>query len=215
MLRWADKGVGGLTAAGLRKFPPRAGMKSGARRYARREGESRLPDHARFEKLVMPHLNAGYNLARWLARDADDAADVVQDACLRAMRYIDSLNRGDARSWFLTIVRHAFYDWCGRNRPPELVHDDEAVAAAVDRSAIDPERAALRGSDAKALVDAVAGLPLVFREVLILREMEELSYRDIARVVDVPIGTVMSRLARARALLHGSRELRVISDAGR
>ncbi|HEX7327381.1 MAG TPA: sigma-70 family RNA polymerase sigma factor [Casimicrobiaceae bacterium] len=174
-----------------------------------------MPDHARFEKLVMPHLNAGYNLARWLARDADDAADVVQDACLRAMRYIDSLNRGDARSWFLTIVRHAFYDWCERNRPAELVHNDEAVAAAIDRAAIDPEQAVLRRSDAKTLTDAVAELPLAFREVLILREMEELSYKEIARVVGIPIGTVMSRLARARALLQGSQQLRVIVEAGR
>lgn len=174
-----------------------------------------MPDHARFEKLVMPHINAGYNLARWLARDADDASDVVQDACLRAMRYIDSLNRGNARSWFLTIVRHAFYDWCERNRPAELVHDDEAVAAAIDRSAIDPEQAVLRRSDAKVLIDALAELPLAFREVLILREMEELSYKEIARVVGIPIGTVMSRLARARALLQGSPQLRVISEAGR
>ena len=163
----------------------------------------------------MPHLNAGYNLARWLARDADDAADVVQDACLRAMRYGDSINRSDARSWFLTIVRHAFYDWCGRNRPTELVRDDEAVAAAADRSAVDPEQAAMRRSDAKVLAEALAGLPLVFREVLTLREMEELSYKEIARVVDVPIGTVMSRLARARAMLQGSPQLRMISEAGR
>lgn len=174
-----------------------------------------MPDHARFEKLVVPHLNAGYNLARWLARDADDAADVVQDACLRAMRYIDALNRSDARSWFLTIVRHAFYDWCGRNRPAELVRDEEAVAGAVDRAAVDPEQAALRRSDARVLADALAELPLAFREVLVLREMEELSYKEIARVVDIPIGTVMSRLARARAMLQGLPQLRVISETGR
>lgn len=205
-----------LTVAAQRLFPQRRGNKVG-RGPVRTVGEGRygLPDHARFEKLVMPHLNAGYNLARWLARDADDAADVVQDACLRAMRYIDSLNRGDARSWFLTIVRHAFYDWCERNRPAELVHNDEAVAAAIDRAAIDPEQAVLRRSDAKTLTDAVAELPLAFREVLILREMEELSYKEIARVVGIPIGTVMSRLARARALLQGSQQLRVIVEAGR
>jgi len=191
------------------------GMKSGFGRYYRAEKGKRLPDHARFERLVMPHLNAGYNLARWLARDADDAADVVQDACLRAMRYVDSMNRSDARSWFLTIVRHAFYDWCGRNRPAEFVRDDEAIAATPDRSAVDPEQAAVRRSDAKVLAEALAGLPLVFREVLILREMEELSYKEIARVVDAPIGTVMSRLARARAMLQGSPQLRMISEAGR
>jgi RNA polymerase sigma-70 factor, ECF subfamily len=174
-----------------------------------------LPDHARFEKLVMPHLGAGYNLARWLARDANDAEDVVQDACIRAMRYIDSMNRTDARAWFLTIVRHAFYDWCGRNRPAEIARDDDAVASAVDPSAVDPEQAVVRRAEAKVLADAVAELPLAFREVLILREMEELSYKEIARVVEIPIGTVMSRLSRARALLQGSPTLRAISEIGR
>lgn len=161
----------------------------------------------------MPHLNAGYNLARWLARDANDAEDVVQDACLRALKYIGSLNRGDARAWFLTIVRHAFYDWCERNRPAEIAHDNgTAIETAVDQAGIDPEQAALRRSESKLLADAVAGLPLAFREVLILREMEELSYKEIARIADIPIGTVMSRLARARALLQGSPRLRGIGD---
>jgi RNA polymerase sigma-70 factor (ECF subfamily) len=172
-----------------------------------------LSDHARFEKLVMPHLGAGYNLARWLARDANDAEDVVQDACMRAMKYIDSLTRSDARAWFLTIVRHAFYDWCGRNRPAEIARDDgSAIDAVVDPHAVDPEQAAVRRSDAKVLADAVAELPLAFREVLILREMEDLSYKEIARVADIPIGTVMSRLARARALLQGSPRLRAIAE---
>jgi RNA polymerase sigma-70 factor (ECF subfamily) len=173
-----------------------------------------LADHARFEELVMPHLGAGYNLARWLARDASDAEDIVQDACLRAMKYIGSLNRSDARAWFLTIVRNAFYDWCGRNRPAEILRDDgAAIDAAVDHDAIDPEQAAVRRSDAKVLADAVAELPLAFREVLILREMEDLSYKEIARIADIPIGTVMSRLSRARALLQGSPRLRAIADA--
>ena len=172
-----------------------------------------MSSHGHFERLVLPHLNAGYNLARWLTRDANDAEDVVQDACIRALKYIDSLNRSDARAWFLTIVRHAFYDWCARNRPPEMVHDDgTAIELAVDLTAVDPEQALLRRSESKALAEAVAELPLVFREVLILREMEELSYKQIAKVVDIPIGTVMSRLARARALLHGSPRLRAISE---
>ncbi len=161
----------------------------------------------------MPHLNAGYNLARWLTRDTNDAEDVVQDACVRALKYMRSLNRTDARAWFLTIVRHAFYDWCARNRPAEIVHDDgSAVEMAIDREAVDPEQALLRRSESKALAEAVEELPLVFREVLILREMEELSYKQIAKVVDIPIGTVMSRLARARALLHGSPRLRAIGE---
>jgi RNA polymerase sigma-70 factor (ECF subfamily) len=172
-----------------------------------------LANHARFEQLVMPHLGAGYNLARWLARDASDAEDIVQDACLRAMKYIDSLNRADARAWFLTIVRNAFYDWCGRNRPAEIARDDgRAIDAAIDHDAIDPEQAAMRRSDTKVLADAVAELPLAFREVLILREMEDLSYKEIARIADIPIGTVMSRLARARALLQGSPRLRAIAE---
>jgi RNA polymerase sigma-70 factor (ECF subfamily) len=159
----------------------------------------------------MPHLNAGYNLARWLARDAHDAEDVVQDACIRALKYIGSLSRADARAWFLTIVRHAFYDWCERNRPAEIARDDgSAIEAAVDHAAVDPEQAALRRAESKVLADAVAELPLAFREVLILREMEELSYKEIARIADIPIGTVMSRLARARALLQGSPRLRAI-----
>ena len=161
----------------------------------------------------MPHLNAGYNLARWLARDSHDAEDVVQDACVRALRYIGSLHAGDARAWFLTIVRHAFYDWCERNRPAEIAHDDgTALETAVDHAAVDPEQAALRRADARLLADALAELPLAFREVLILREMEELSYKEIARIADIPIGTVMSRLARARALLQGSPRLRAVGE---
>ena len=172
-----------------------------------------MSNHARFEQLVVPHLGAGYNLARWLARDAHDAEDIVQEACVRAMKYIDSLNRSDARAWFLAIVRHAFYDWCGRNRPAEIARDDgSAIDAAVDPDAVDPEQAAMRRSESKVLAEVVAELPLAFREVLILREMEDLSYKEIARVADIPVGSVMSRLARARALLQGSPRLRAIMD---
>ncbi|HLX27330.1 MAG TPA: sigma-70 family RNA polymerase sigma factor [Casimicrobiaceae bacterium] len=172
-----------------------------------------MSDHARFEELVLPHLGAAYNLARWLARDAHDAEDVVQDACIRAMKYIGSLNRSDARAWFLTIVRNAFYDWCERNRPAEIARDEgSALDAAVDHAAVDPEQAAVRHAESKVLADAMAELPLAFREVLILREMEELSYKEIARVTNIPIGTVMSRLARARALLQGSPRLRAIGE---
>ncbi|MEP7061003.1 MAG: sigma-70 family RNA polymerase sigma factor [Betaproteobacteria bacterium] len=168
-------------------------------------------EQKRFAELVLPHLDAGYNLARWLARNPHDAEDVVQDACLRALKYIGSLYDGDGKAWFLTIVRHAFYDWCGRNRPAEIVRDDgTAIEMAVDSAAIDPEQAALRNADSRLLADAVGALPLVFREVLILREIEELSYKEIARIVDIPIGTVMSRLARARGLLQHSPHLHAI-----
>ena len=167
-----------------------------------------LSEHTRFEELVLPHLDAGYNLARWLTRNVNDAEDVVQDACVRALKYVGTLRDGDARPWFLTIVRHAFYDWCKRNRPAEIVSDDgTAIDMAADDSAMEPERLALRSSDSRVLADAVASLPLVFREVLILRELEELSYKEIARIADIPIGTVMSRLARARSLLQRSPRL--------
>jgi RNA polymerase sigma-70 factor, ECF subfamily len=170
-----------------------------------------LSEHDRFSELVMPHLDASYNLARWLTRDADDAEDVVQDACLRAMKYVGSLHGTDARAWFLTIVRHAFYDWCRRNRPVEIAHDDgAAMDAAIANPAMGPEQLAMRGAESRALADALAALPLQFREVIVLRELEELSYKQIARVVEIPIGTVMSRLARGRSLLQRSPLLHAI-----
>lgn len=171
-----------------------------------------MPDPRRFETLVLPHLDAAYNLARWLTRDVHDAEDVVQEACLRALKYVDSLDGEGARAWLLTIVRHAFYDWRKRNRPAQIVADDgTAIDLAVDGSAIDPLDAAIRAAQSRSLADAITALPLVFREVLILREIEGLSYREIARIADIPIGTVMSRLARARALLQGSPLLRAIN----
>ena len=164
-----------------------------------------MSQHPRFEELVLPHLDAGYNMARWLTRNVNDAEDVVQDACVRALTYVGALHGSDGKAWFLTIVRHAFYDWCWRNRPAEIAHDDgTAIDLAIDPAAMDPQQAALRGAESRMLADAVAELPLIFREVLILRELEELSYKEIARIADVPIGTVMSRLARARGLLQRS-----------
>jgi len=188
------------------------GIRPSASESGRKARSKNLSDHARFEELVLPHLNAAYNLARWLARDANDAEDIVQDACIRALKYIGSLNDGSARAWFLTIVRNAFYDWCKRNRPAEIVRDDgTAIDTAVDPAAVDPEQAFLRNAESKALADAVAELPLVYREVLILREMEDLSYKEIARIADIPIGTVMSRLARARGLLQRSPLLHAVN----
>ena len=167
-----------------------------------------MADHTRLEKLVLPHLDAAYNLALWLTRDVNDAADVVQDACARALKYVGSLNGGSARAWFLTTVRHAFYDWCKRNRPAEIARDDgTALEMAVDPAAVDSEQAFLCTVESEALANAIAALPLAHREVLILRELEELSYKEIARIADISIGTVMSRLARARDLLQRSPQL--------
>jgi RNA polymerase sigma-70 factor, ECF subfamily len=171
-----------------------------------------LSDHTQFEERVLPHLNAAYNLARWLTRDVNDAEDVVQDACVRALKYVGSLNGSDARPWFLTIVRHAFYDWCKRNRPAAIARDDgTAIDMAIDPAAVDPEEVLLRIAESKALADAIEALPLAHREILILREQEELSYKQIARIAEIPIGTVMSRLARARGLLQRSPLLRAVN----
>ena len=159
----------------------------------------------------MPHLDAAYNLARWLTRDTHDAEDVVQDACIRALKYVHSLRGGEARAWFLTIVRNAFYDWLGRNRPAEIVSvEDNMIETTIDPAAVDPQQTAIRNAEMHALSDALAELPLQYREVLVLRELEELSYKEIARIADIPIGTVMSRLARARGLLQRSPTLHAI-----
>ena len=170
--------------------------------------EVHLPDgpaRSRCAELVLPHLNSAYNLARWLSRNDADAEDIVQDAFERALKYASGLQGTNAKAWFLTIVRHACYDWIGRNRPAELMRGDgtEAIDAAADPRPT-PEETAIAEADAQALVRAIAALPVGFREVLLLREQEDMSYRDIARVVDIPIGTVMSRLARARGLLRRS-----------
>jgi RNA polymerase sigma-70 factor (ECF subfamily) len=167
-----------------------------------------MSDSARFRDHVLPHLDAAANLARWLARNPHDADDVVQEACARALRYIGGLREGEARAWFLTIVRHAFYDWCARNRAAGAEPDGEALLGAMpDPAAIDPQEAAVRAGDARQLAGAVAALPPAFREVLVLRELEDCSYREIAAIVGVPVGTVMSRLARARSLLRLSPQL--------
>jgi RNA polymerase sigma-70 factor (ECF subfamily) len=159
----------------------------------------------RFAAQVLPHLDAAYNLARWLVRDGHDAQDVVQDAMLRALRHFDGL-RGDARPWLLAIVRNAAFAWLGARRPEEVALADDALDAALAAHAMhappaDPEALAIERADKRAIDAAIAALPLVFREAVVLRELEELPYRDIARITDVPVGTVMSRLARGRGLL--------------
>ncbi|HUN94210.1 MAG TPA: sigma-70 family RNA polymerase sigma factor [Burkholderiaceae bacterium] len=158
----------------------------------------------RFEALALPHLDAAYNLARWLARNDHDAADVVQDAFLRAYDAFGSLRGDNARPWLLAIVRNTCFSWLERNRPgaSHVVFDD-ALHGGTDPDA-DPERVALRAEDRARIDRALAGLPIAFREVIVLRELEDLSYREIAQVLDVPIGTVMSRLARARRLMAES-----------
>lgn len=166
---------------------------------------------ARFARLLLPHLGAAYRLARWLVRAHEDAEDVVQDAYLQAHRAFDSLRgEAEARPWLLTIVRHSAYGWLrARQRLPQLEQFDEAlhepavhVAGAEEApAAANPEALLLRREDTARLHAAVDALPLVFREVLVLREFEGLSYREIATLLGVPAGTVMSRLSRARQQL--------------
>ena len=162
-------------------------------------------DRRRFASLALPHLDAAYNLARWFTHDDQDAQDVVQDATLRALRYFGSFRGDQIRPWLLQIVRHTCYTWLAKNRPADVVALDECEDDWRDIAAPavhEPHHVAMRNADRLRINQALAALPVAFREVLVLRELEDLAYKDIARIVDVPIGTVMSRLARARGLMR-------------
>jgi len=155
-----------------------------------------------FEKAVLPHLNAAYNLARWLTRNDHDAEDVVQDAYLRALRFFGGFRGDDGRAWLLAIVRNTCYDFLRSHRPQELTEAfDEEVHTTVDDSQ-SPEVVLIRRADQVMVRRALETLPLPLREVIILRELEGLSYREIADAAGIKIGTVMSRLARARTRLQ-------------
>lgn len=156
---------------------------------------------ARFEACVLPHLDAAYNLAHWLARDSADAQDVVQEAMLRAFRYFHSFHGGDARVWLLAIVRNTFYS-LRTKAGPEDAHEtfDDDIHTLVDE-APSPETRALLAVDVSSLQTALEKLPHPLREAIVLRELEECSYKEIASITGQKIGTVMSRLARARERL--------------
>ena len=156
-----------------------------------------------FETTLLPHLGAAYNFARWLLRDESGAEDVVQESYLRALKYFSGYHGGDSRAWLLTIVRNTSYDWLQQNRSRELMTPiDDATEALTATTDTNPETVLLQRIDHDLLKQALSELPIEFREVLILREMEGLSYKQIAALADLPIGTVMSRLARARARLQ-------------
>ena len=149
-----------------------------------------------FDQVVLPHLEAAYNLARWLTRNDQDAQDVVQEASLRAFKYWKGFSGRDCRSWLLAIVRNTFYSWVRqRSVQPELTETGEFDD--VD-DAPNPENLLLQNAGRDMLEAALADLPAEFREAIVLREMEGMSYKEIADITSVPIGTVMSRLARAR-----------------
>ena len=164
----------------------------------------------RFELLALPHLDAAYNLARWLTGNEADAEDVVQEAYLRAFRFFETFRGDSIRAWLLTIVRNSFHTWVKENRSPRLGFvaeipapdsaEDERILWSVPQA--DPEALLLREIDHATVGRLVQRLPLAYREILLLREVEEMSYRDIALITGAPIGTVMSRLSRAREALR-------------
>jgi RNA polymerase sigma-70 factor (ECF subfamily) len=155
-----------------------------------------------FEDAVLPHLHAAYNLARWLTRNDQDAEDVVQEAYLRAWKFFGTFHGGASRPWLLTIVRRTCYTWLQHNHAHEGVteFDDERHSVASEEA--NPETLLLHRVDAQELRHALEALPIEFREVIILRELEDCSYKEIAAITGVPLGTVMSRLARARQRLQ-------------
>jgi RNA polymerase sigma-70 factor (ECF subfamily) len=161
----------------------------------------------RFQQLALPHLDAAYNLARWLCGNPNDAEDVVQEAFMRAFRFFDTFRGDSARPWLLAIVRRTWYtEWRRRAPSHDMLEFDETMDDATldgwsSAAGDDPQTLLIRDEDARQVHDALARLPVEYREVLILRELEEMGYREIAVVADVPIGTVMSRLARGRRKL--------------
>jgi RNA polymerase sigma-70 factor (ECF subfamily) len=163
-----------------------------------------------FDEVFLPHMAEAFRLARWLTGNASDAEDVVQDAALRAFRGIKSFGAVNARAWSLTIVRNTAFSWLTKNRPKAVVFTDDLSVAeqqqlehegALGNRIETPEEIALFKADAEDVQNALAQLPTQFREVIVLREINQLNYRDIAEITGVPIGTVMSRLSRGRQLL--------------
>jgi len=157
---------------------------------------------ARFEQSIMPHMNAGYTLARWLASNDADAQDVVQEAYLRAFKFFAGFRGGNSRAWLLRIVRNAFYDWLKENRGDERKEPfDEELHDTMDERR-GPDTLLLEKADHELVRKAIASLPVEFREILVLRELEGFSYKEISEVANIPPGTVMSRLARGREQLR-------------
>jgi RNA polymerase sigma factor (sigma-70 family) len=165
---------------------------------------TKQPSRETFETEVLPHLDAAYNLARWLTRNGQDAEDVVQEAFLRALRFFVGFRGGNARAWLLKIVRNTYYTRVRQNRPREstTAFDEEIHSGEI--ASLSPETLMLQDADGRLLRHALEELPANFREVLVLRELEGLSYKEIADVADIPLGSVMSSLSRARERLRRS-----------
>jgi RNA polymerase sigma-70 factor (ECF subfamily) len=159
-------------------------------------------DRARFEQLVLPHLDAAFNLASWILSNRSDAEDVTQEAMLRAYRFFGGFYGGDLRAWLLQIVRNTSYTWLEKNRRMQMM--DEFNEELHMQSSATPESIAIAGDDRERLKQALDGLPPRFREVIVLRELQGCSYKEIAEITSTPIGTVMSSLSRARRQLHSA-----------
>jgi RNA polymerase sigma-70 factor (ECF subfamily) len=155
-----------------------------------------------FEQVVLPHLDAAYNLARWLTRNEHDAEDVVQEAYLRAYQFFDGFHGTDGRAWLLAVVRNTCYTWLERNRPRERTASFDEEKHGATSPAAGPDTPLLQKEDRELLDQALGALPAEYREAIVLRELEGLSYKEIAGVTGAPLGTVMSRLARARERLQ-------------
>ncbi len=159
---------------------------------------------ARFEHAILPHLDAAYNLARWLTRNDQDAEDMVQEAYVRAFTYFAGFHGTNSRAWLLTIVRNTCYTWLHHTQAPERTTSFDEALHSRESEACNPEDLLVHSANAQVLREILEELPVEFREVILLRELEGLSYKEIATITDVPVGTVMSRLARARKRLqHG------------
>jgi RNA polymerase sigma-70 factor (ECF subfamily) len=166
-----------------------------------------LDERARFEQIVLPHCDAAFNLARWLMRSRPDAEDVAQEALLRSYRFFSGYHGGDARAWLLQIVRNTCYTWLEKNRPRELMTEFDETSHSTEmpdraQGSKSPETQAIAADERERLSRALEQLPPRFREVLVLRELEGCSYKEIAAITSVPIGTVMSALSRARKQLQ-------------
>ena len=164
------------------------------------------------EDTLLPHLDAAYNLARWLTRSPADAEDVAQEACLRALRFFNGFRGGDSRAWLLKIVRNTYYSWVEKNRQAEFSDEFDETVHSGESSWGDAEAELVSRAESGRVRTALGTLPVAFREVLVLREIEGLSYKEISDVTGVPMGTVMSSLSRARQRLR--EELRAPAGSG-
>ena len=167
---------------------------------------------ALFEQIILPHLPAAYNLARWMTRNDHDAEDAVQEAYLRAFRFFEGFQGGDGKAWLLAVVRNTCLTWRTRQRQDAVEFDEQRHAGSTEMP--DAEKRLVKESQLGSLRECIEGLPPEYREVIVMREMEEMQYREISDTANIPIGTVMSRLSRARKRLEDCVRLRMKGYAG-